>query len=218
MSEALLEEYLEEILEANNRVNLTTITDVERARILHLEDSLSALPELEASLPGLLGDLGTGGGFPGVPLAIASGRETLLVDSAGKKIQAIQSVIDELQLQDLIHTYNGRIEELSRQEPESFSVVTARALSSLPSLLELASPLLPIGGRLICYKSRTVDEELELVQNSESILGMKFVSKREVVLSDTTLDRTIVVFEKTSAPSVSLPRKTGKAQKRPLLN
>ena len=135
-----LDRYLELILEANKGINLTRIDSLEQARILHIEDSLSALTELSAAPEGLYGDLGSGGGFPGIPLAIASGRQTVLVDSVQKKMRALESVIAELGLSDQVSTYAGRIEDLSIERKAEFSVLTARALSRLDSLLELASP------------------------------------------------------------------------------
>ena len=99
--------------------------------------------------------------------------------------------------------------------PESFAVITARALSSLPSLLELAVPLLSLGGQLICYKAAVEAEELEQAAGLEEKLGLKLVSMRTTQLSDNGTNRTILVYEKVGEPMVSLPRRPGMAQKRP---
>ena len=88
---SLMQRYLDSILEANKVTNLTRITDGEQARLLHIEDSLVGLPEVNEAPTGLYGDLGSGGGFPGVPLALATGRKTLLVDSVKKKMAIVQS-------------------------------------------------------------------------------------------------------------------------------
>lgn len=130
-----LDRYLELILEVNKGINLTRIDSLEQARILHIEDSLSALTELSAAPEGLYGDLGSGGGFPGIPLAIASGRQTVLVDSVQKKMRALESVIAELGLSDQVSTYAGRIEDLSIERKAEFSVFDCSSSfsSRLPS-------------------------------------------------------------------------------------
>ena len=109
----------------------------------------------------------------------------------------------------------GRIEDLAKDQPENFSVITARALSSLSSLLELASPLLKINGHLICYKSQDIDDELMHAKTVCNKFGMKFIEVQNFTLSDGVTHRSIVVFEKTSKPSISLPRRVGMAQKKP---
>lgn len=212
----LMHQYLDLVLEANKVTNLTRISSVEGAEILHLEDSLVALPEMLESPDGLYGDLGSGGGFPGVPLAIATGRNTVLVDSVKKKMALVDDMLSSLDLQDQIETYDGRIEELALEDPQRFSVLTARALSRLVSLLELASPLLSQGGRLICYKARLDDEELNEALAIADLVGMKLVSQRSVLLSDGETHRTIVTFEKTGRSKIKLPRRVGMAQRNPL--
>lgn len=211
----LIEAHLKGVLDINTVHNLTRITSWEEGMLLHVEDSLVGLKELEEAPEGPCADLGTGGGFPGVPLSIVSGRNILLVDSVQKKMTAVQTLIDKLGLSNQIQTYAGRIEDLSKERPQSFSVLTARALSSLPSLLELASPLLVQGGRLICYKSQLPGNVLEHAQALEDKLAMHFVSERQMTLSDGLTHRTIVVFEKQGEPTVKLPRKVGSAQKNP---
>ena len=213
---ALIDRYLEAILEVNKTLNLTRIEDSEEARLLHVEDSLSGLEELKAAPDGLYGDLGSGGGFPGVPLAIASGRQTILVDSVKKKMAAVASVVDELGLASQIDTYDGRIEDLAVERAGQFSALTARALSRLSVLMELASPLLKNGGHLICYKAQISDEELEHALSLQKYLGMKLVSDRAFLLSDNETARRIDVFEKYKEPGLKLPRRVGLAQKKPL--
>lgn len=209
-------QYLEKVLEANKITNVTRITDADAARILHIEDSLVGLPEVQAAPEGLLGDLGSGGGFPGVPLALATGRPTVLVDSVGKKMALVHSLLEEIGLDGQIETSSERIEDLGRFRSGEFSVVTARALSKLVSLLELAAPLLKMGGRLVCYKAKVSEEELDDALKIEGLVGMKLISRRETLLSDGETTRTILVFEKVSQPKLKLPRRVGLAQKQPL--
>lgn len=159
----LLDKHLELVIEENKVTNLTRIVDWESAQILHVEDSLAGLPEVEGALEGPYLDMGSGAGFPGIPLAIMTGRETLLADSVGKKTRALDSFAAELGIDDIVSTYHGRIEDLALQQPNHFSLVTARALSSLASLLELASPLLAKGGRLVCYKTTVNQRNLSML-------------------------------------------------------
>ena len=208
-----MRKYLEKVLEANESINLTRVTDNQDAILLHLEDSLAVLEEFSKAPDGLYGDLGSGGGFPGVPLALATGRKTILIDSVKKKMTTVSTILASMNLDDLISTNDLRIEELAHEMPEAFSVLTARALTSLPSLLELASPLLKQGGQLIALKSK---EENKFDNPSlENKLGMRCVSKRDYYLSDDESYRTVYVFEKYKQPEVTLPRRVGMAQKRP---
>lgn len=213
---SLMQRYLDSILEANKVTNLTRITDGEQARLLHIEDSLVGLPEVNEAPTGLYGDLGSGGGFPGVPLALATGRKTLLVDSVKKKMAIVQSALDDLSLSEQISTSSERIEDLPLEYKEKFAVLTARALSKLVSLIELASSLLKNGGRLVCYKAQLSSEELEEALAVQDLVGMKMISQREICLSDGETTRTIVVFEKIGKSRIKLPRRIGLAQKQPL--
>lgn len=215
-SDELIEQYLEQILNINQRINLTRITDEGTAHILHIEDSLSVLEELNTAPEGSYGDLGSGGGFPGVPLGIATGRETVLIDSVKKKMSAVSEVLDALGISDQITTYDGRIEELSLERYEQFSVLTARALSTLDSLIELASPLLTKHGHLICLKAQVDVDEIKKAQDIEDKTGMKLIKQRDFYLSDGETYRTVLVFEKVHDPQIKLPRRIGMAQKKPL--
>lgn len=207
-----IEEYLKKILEVNKNINLTNITDFEQAKILLLEDSLSVIDELNQAPEGLYGDLGSGGGFPGVPLGIASNRETLLIDSVSKKMNAVKHILQDLNIEN-ITTYDNRIEELALEKPKVFSVLTAKGLSQIPSLLELASPLLKDKGQLIALKSRA--EEQFSNKGLEDKLGMRLIKERDYKLSDDNIFRKVYVFEKYKEPEVKLPRRIGLAQKKP---
>ncbi len=215
-TDELLEKYLDEIIETNERINLTRITDKQEGKLLHLEDSLAVIEEMNEAPEGFYGDMGSGGGFPGVPLGVITQRETLLIDSVKKKMTAIEAILTKLNLDGNISTYSGRIEELSQERRGEFSVLTARALSSLPSLIELASPLLCDQGHLICLKANVDPSELEAAQSIRDKTGMRLIKDREYDLSDGKTHRRVLVFEKYQEPTLSLPRRTGMAQKRPL--
>lgn len=211
----LILRHLDLVIEANKKVNLTRIDDYESARLLHIEDSLSALPELSAAPKGLYGDLGTGAGFPGIPLSIASNRQSLLIDARKKKIKMLEEMIDELGLNQQIETFAGRAELLARKTPDLCSVLTARALSRLSVLLELASPLLKHEGVLICYKANIDDDEMNHALQVQEATGMSFLNQRSFLLNE-AYQRTIVTFKKTAQPKLSLPRLEGQAQKNPI--
>lgn len=209
-----LDAYLKRMLQINEDINLTSVTDYEQAKLLHLEDSLAIKDSFLKYLDGKYIDIGSGGGFPGVPLGVISGAPTLLVDSVQKKMKAVQQILDELNIKN-IETCGMRIEDVSKDHPNEYGVVTARALTSLPALLELASPLLKQNGKLLAMKSK-VNEDLD-EQEAEEKLGLKLIEDIDYYLSDNETYRRLLIFEKVKPSSVNLPRRTGLAQKRPLL-
>lgn len=211
---SLIDRHLELVIEANKTTNLTRIDSVDEAMTLHVEDSLSGLPEINDAISGLYGDLGSGAGYPGIPLAIATGRNTLLIDARQKKMNILTSIIKELGLENQIDVYAGRAELLAKTRSGEFSVLTARALSKLSVLLELASPLLKKNGSLICYKSHIDDEELKDVLRVQELVGMKLISDRSFNLEE--YERRIITFKKVGKAKVRLPRQEGLAQKQPL--
>ena len=215
MNTELLNKHLDLVIKANETTNITRIVSRETAQVLHIEDSLSALPEFEKAPQGLYGDLGSGAGFPGLPIAIETGRETVLVESVKKKAALLDQFAQDLGLEN-VSVFPGRAEELALQKKEQFAVLSARALSQLGSLLELGSPLLKIGGQFICYKARVEDEELKHACSLENKLGMKLISDRGFYLSDGETYRRILVFEKVKKASTKLPRRNGMAQRSPL--
>lgn len=214
--QALIEKHLALVLEANKTLNLTRIETIEDGMLLHVEDSLTALEEVNAAPAGMLVDIGSGGGYPGLPLAIVTKRETLLVDARQKKAEALESIVEELGLAEQVHVYAGRAELLARTRAGCCSVVTARALAKLPVIMELASPLLAMGGRLVCYKAHVEVDEYNDAKRVAPMTGMDLVSDRSFILSDGVTYRRILCFEKKRKPQAKLPRKEGYAQKHPL--
>lgn len=211
----LIEKHLELVIKANKRINLTRIEDIDQAKVLHIEDSLTGIPEITSAPVGKYADIGSGAGYPGIPLAIATGRETLLIDARMKKMQAVQEMIIEMDLADRIKVYSGRAELLARTQGDQFAVVTARALSKLSVLLELAYPLLQNGGHLICYKSIVDDQEMEESTHVQKLVGMKLISDRSLTLSNGH-SRRIITYIKSEKSKIKLPRQEGMAQKNPL--
>jgi 16S rRNA (guanine527-N7)-methyltransferase len=205
--------HLELLAEANARFNLTTIPR-EEWLWAHVLDSLSCAPELQEAIAGDFADLGSGGGFPGVPLAIASGREVVLVESVKKKASFLADVLVDIGVAGRVAPV--RAEELALREAGEFAAVTARAVSALPSLVELAAPLLKPGGRLICLKGDPRAEELESGAQAAEICGLAYVGARSVDVPLLDARRTIVIYERVGRPRVMLPRRPGAAQKQPL--
>ena len=214
--QGLIMKHLALVIETNKTLNLTRIDTVESGMLLHIEDSLSALPEISAVKEGPYIDLGSGGGYPGIPLAIATKRQTVLLDARQKKAEALTTMIGELGLSDQITAEHDRIEHYALTHKNRYSLVTARALAKLSVLLEFASPLLSMGGSLVCYKAQIDEDEYSHAQKVEKQTGMRIISRRNFVLSDDETKRCIVVAIKERKPSVSLPRHDGYAQKKPL--
>jgi len=213
----LINLHLDYVLEANSSIRLTAIHDKDEALRLHVLDSLLALPEVLASPEGIMLDIGTGGGYPGYPLAIATGRPVDLLDSVKKKVNVIQAFVDKTHLgKPEVATLGERAEELALVRPGHYSTVLARAVSSLPALVELASPLLRDGGHLIAYKGAHDDVELERGIIVAELAGMRFLAMREYLLPDGGEKRTIYVLKRYADPSVNLPRRPGRAQRKPL--
>jgi 16S rRNA (guanine527-N7)-methyltransferase len=208
--------YLVDVLEANRRLNLTRIVDPQSAVRLHLLDSLSASPELRSAPSGDVVDIGSGAGFPGVPLAIESRRDFTLLDSVGKKAAAVEEILRRPGRPIPARAVAGRAEDLARTATAGFAAVVARAVAPLPSLVELASPLLMAGGLLVALKGQPSDEEVLSGIRVAGIVGMEMRSSRQLTLPGSGERRTIVVFEKTGPPRINLPRRTGLAQHQPL--
>lgn len=213
MHDDLLRKHLELVIEKNKVTNITRISSFEEGMLLHVQDSLLGLEAINNAPAGRYADIGSGAGYPGIPLAIETGRETLLVDSVGKKTAILDEFINELGLEG-VSTYTGRIEDLDKEQKGKFAVVTARALAKLSVLMELSSPLLQPGGHLICYKALVQDEEFEHAMSLQKKLALHCISDKTVMLGDNT--RRIICFEKRGNPQIKLPRKMGFAQKHPL--
>lgn len=212
----LLARHLDLVLSYNERLNLTRITDVLEAAYLHVADSLLLWPAVEAAPKGVLLDMGTGGGFPGLPLAIVTGRKTVLADSVRKKVTAVDEFVHELGMQRRVSTEATRVEELARRRRGGFAVVTARAVAQSNVLVEYAAPLLCRGGRLVVAKAHPAQEELDAANRAAKLCGMKRVSRETFELPDGRGHREVIVYERVGNPAVKLPRNTGMAQHHPL--
>lgn len=211
-----LDSHLHFVIERNKLVRLTAIADYETGVRLHVYDSLAILPQINSCPDGPLLDMGTGGGFPGLPLGIVTGRDVTLLDSVKKKCLALDEFIQSSNPSlPNIRTASVRAEELALVNPEYYSCITARALSALPSLVELASPLLVLGGRLVAMKGNPIKEELAAGDSVALYVGMKRVATHSYQLPDGGDKRTLVIYEKVGRSKTKLPRRPGMAQKNP---
>ena len=212
----LLNAHLSFVLEKNKNINLTRIGSYDEGTLLHIEDSLTAFREVMKAPDGELADIGSGAGYPGIPLAIVSGRKTTLIESIGKKAAILEEFIKSYNLVNSIKVEGKRTEEVAYTQKNKFSVITARAVSELPALVELAAPLLAPGGLFIAYKGSPSSEEIERGATAAKKVGLTEEESRTFCLSDNFTERTIIVYRKTHEADIILPRRPGIAQKRPL--
>lgn len=211
----LLLDHLDLVLRANERLNLTAITSRETAVSRHIVDSVAAAAHIRpGSTP--IADLGSGAGYPGIPISIVSGEPVELVESIKKKAAFLRQCVSDLGGLNGSSVAPLRAEELALQSPARYATVLARAVTSLPSLVELASPLLHEGGRLVAMKGSPTDQERESGSTAGRMVGMKERDWVEYILPGTGEQRTIVVYEKVAPAGIPLPRRVGLAQKRPL--
>ena len=208
-------QHLDLVLETNKTTNLTRILNVEDAAVLHILDSLVLLPYINKAPDGALLDMGTGAGFPGIPLTIVSRRKATYIDSVGKKVDAVNSFIKALRLKHA-HAVHDRLEEYARSHKKQYSVVTARALAPLPVLVEYAAPFLKDGGLFVITKGNPSDEELDAGLSASNICGFTTLLTDAIDLPDGLGHREFIVLKKTHPASVSLPRANGMAKKNPL--
>lgn len=207
-------EHLLYVMQVNEYINLTRITDVHEALVLHILDSLSLLPYLNSDTGSLL-DMGSGAGFPGIPMAACSDLSVTLLDSVGKKIKADNAIIKQLGLTN-VHGVHDRLESFAVTLSGQFDYVVARALAPLPMLIEYASPFLRLNGLLVLSKGNPSSEELEAGSKASNICGLKFVSSDEFDLPNDLGHRHIFVYKKISEPKIDLPRSIGEAKRNPL--
>lgn len=215
---SLLVQHLELVIEKSAVLNLTRITDEHEALILHILDSLLFIahdPKLLGSSTSLL-DIGTGAGFPGIPLTIVSGCGATLVDSVGKKVRAVQEFTEQLGISDRVSCLHARAEEVPIICPHRFDVVTARAVAQTNVLIEYATPCLRRNGLLIVGKGNPKAEELETANSAARICGFTRSCLFEYELPRGLGHRTILIYKKVGNPRIKLPRKNGMAKEMPL--
>lgn len=202
------------VLDRNRFLNLTRITEPDEVLRLHIVDSLTALSALADAPRGRVADIGSGAGYPGIPLAIMSGRQFTLIESVKKKAAFLAEYCEARE--PGIEILPLRAEEVAENRPSAFAAVTARALSSLPSLVELAAPLLEKHGLLIALKGVGDETEIAAGDAAGRICGMRRRAGVGLVLPGGDESRNIVVYEAVAKPRIRLPRRPGMAQRHPL--
>lgn len=212
----LLLYFLSLVIEKNKVVNLTAIKSFKDGVVLHLIDSLlfSKLIDLENSK--LLLDIGSGGGFPAIPLKIISDMEIHSLDSVNKKLIAQEEFIGSLNLQNF-KTIHSRVEDYAKENKYRYDYITARALAPLVILFEYASPLLRLNGELVVSKGAKFNEELKDAQRAMNICGFELKDHINYVLPEYYGSRELVSFRKVRKESINLPRQAGKAKREPLI-
>ncbi len=212
-----VERFVALLLEANKRLNLTRVVEPDAVARLHLLDSLAALPFLDQLAPRRALDLGTGGGVPGLVLALARPDVAwTLVDSVRKKADAVAGFVDALELTN-ISVIADRAETLGRDAShrETYDLVAARACASLPVLVEYALPLLAVNGQLLAWKGRIGDEELSAGTLAAQRLGGTTPSVHAVGHAALGDHRLVVVPKERPTPD-AYPRRPGEPSRRPL--
>ncbi len=196
-------------------MNLTAITDPDEVARLHFLDSAALLKLLDFRGRTVV-DVGTGAGFPGLPIRILepSARVTLL-DSLGKRISFLQEVCDELGLSD-VKCVHARAEEFAEKHRESFDVAVSRAVASLPLLAELCLPLVKTGGTFLAMKSVDSGEELDAAAKAIEILGGRLTGIRDYAIPGTAVFHRAVLIEKVKPTPPKYPRPFTKIKKAPL--
>lgn len=204
------------LVEQNKTMNLTAITDPDGIAVKHFADSISALSAYEFAEGAKVLDVGTGAGFPSIPLLIARpDLKMTMIDSTAKKLRYVASTIETLGLSaEVLHT---RAEEAgqNREYRETFDIVCSRAVAALNVLCEYCLPFVKVGGVFLAMKAAKVQEEIADAKNSIKTLGGKIVAEKSFTLSDGG-ERTIVVIKKISQVPSKYPRVSAQIAKKPL--
>ena len=213
-----LEKYMEGILSWNEKVNLTNITDPAEFRIKHNADSLMCVdfPEFRSAKNVI--DVGTGGGFPGIPLAVyAPDKNFTLLDSLNKRLKIIDELAGSLDISN-ITLVHGRAEDIAKtkEHREKYDLCVSRAVSNLATLTEYCLPFIKVGGYLLAYKGPGAEQEAEDAAKALKILGGRLVGIRETTMEEYGLDHRILVIEKVRNTPKTYPRKAGTPLKDPL--
>lgn len=207
--------YMNLLLEWNEKINLTAIIEPREIILKHFVDSLTIAKYIKDDEK--LIDVGTGAGFPGIPLSIVKeNTDIVLLDSLNKRINFLQEVKENLKLKN-ITTIHGRAEEFgkNKKERETYDIATSRAVAPLNILLEYLLPLVKVGGTAICMKGSNI-EEVENAKNALEILGGQIEKIEEITLPNSDIKRNIIIVKKVKNTPLKYPRKPGTPSKEPI--
>ncbi|QZY55060.1 16S rRNA (guanine(527)-N(7))-methyltransferase RsmG [Crassaminicella profunda] len=211
--------YKDLLIEWNEKINLTAITDEREVMIKHFLDSLCCmtLPYIKENAKVI--DVGTGAGFPGIPINIYYPNVALtLLDSLNKRIKFLQDVCENIGLKD-VDFQHGRAEDFGKNKDfrEKYDIAVARAVAQLNILCEYCLPLVKVGGYFICQKGPNIDEEMKTAKKAIELLGGRFVEKKDIKLPFSDITHNIVVIEKIKKTPTKYPRKAGTPTRKPLI-
>ena len=210
--------YYRILVEWNKVMNLTGITEYDEVNEKHFLDSLMIVKSFDMSKVFSIIDIGTGAGFPGIPLKIVFPEiQVVLLDSLNKRIRFLDEVIQQLGLEK-IETIHGRAEDFAKktQYREKFDFCVSRAVANLAILSEYCLPYVKIGGYFVSYKSEDIDKEVEQAENSVQILGGTVEEVKKFKLPGTEIGRSIIKIKKIKPTAKKYPRKAGLPAKEPL--
>ena len=213
-----LEGYMTDIIELNQHINLTAITDREEFIQKHYIDSLLCVTSDEFIKAGDIIDVGTGGGFPGVPLAIAFPEKSfILIDSLNKRIKVINDLCQKWNI-DNVKAVHGRAEDLARRKDmrEVFDLCVSRAVANMSTLCEYCLPFVRKGGTFIAYKGPDCDEEIRAAKNAIGALGGNLIKIESPLSGSLPFDHKLVFIKKEKNTGSKFPRKAGTPSKEPI--
>ena len=209
-------DYMKMLITWNEKMNLTAIIEEKEIILKHFIDSISIASYIKDEDNVM--DIGTGAGFPGIPLKIIKrDNPFILVDSLNKRIQFLEEVKKELFLETL-ELKHARAEELAKNKEyrEQMDIIISRAVANLRVLVEYMLPFVKIGGTCICMKGPNVEKEIQEANNAIDILGGKLIKVNHLYLPDSDIERNIVIIKKTKPTPSKYPRKAGTPLKQPL--
>jgi len=208
--------YFKSLVEGNQKANLTAIIDQKEVYIKHFLDSLCSVPKKWIESASALCDVGTGAGFPGIPLKIAyPGIELTLIEPTGKKVRFLESVVSDLGLEK-VRIIGKRAEDIVNEYREHFDIVTARAVARLDVLSEICIPFVRIGGHFVCSKGAGYKEELEEAQKAIEKTGGVVTSVTEFDLPENHGKRALITISKIVKTNPVFPRSYAAIKKKPL--
>lgn len=212
-------QYYKLLVEWNKVMNLTAITDYDEVYEKHFIDSLAVSKVIDICKLGCIIDIGTGAGFPGIPLKIAFPHlELVLLDSLQKRVHFLNEVVSELSLKNVV-TLHGRAEDYARKSEyrEVFDLCVSRAVANLAVLSEYCVPYVSVGGYFISYKGGNADEEIRQAETSIRVLGGKVDEVVKFKLPQSEIDRSFVKIYKENSTKNKYPRKAGIPGKNPIV-